>query len=216
LGLLERSHNLAVGESGLFHGTSSEQGYEKIPLLGSANLWGDYRSKNLGHQRAGRRLTDLFLDVLSWNVVDFSQTMLGDVVMTDHALEVLQGNGLTGFTVKPTRVSSFPAGVKGSEIPKLWEFIPTGTAGAAHKDSGIVELYKCDGCGLVQYSSFKNGIVVDQKTYDGSDFFTVIEYPKYILVSQRAKLVMEKNRLSNAGFIQSTKLQWPKGVAEPI
>jgi len=173
-------------------------------------------SKDPGHQRAGRRLTDLFLEVLSWNVADFSRTMLSDVVITDHALEVLRGAGLTGFAVKPTRVSSFAAGVKRSEIPPLWEFVPTGTAGAAHPDSGIVELHRCEGCGLMSYSSFKNGIVVNEATYDGSDFFTVIEYPKYILVSPRAKQAIERNRLSNVGFISSSNLQWPKGVAEPV
>jgi hypothetical protein len=168
-----------------------------------------------GHQRAGRRLTDLFVDILSWNVVDFSRTMLSDVVITDHALDVLRSAELTGFSVKPIRVSTVPAGVKGSDIPRLWEFVPTGTAGAAHKDSGIVELRRCDGCGLVQYSAYKNGILVDQETYDGSDFFTVIEYPKYILASPRAKSVIETNRLSNVGFVESSKLRWHKGVVEP-
>ena len=172
-------------------------------------------SRDLGHQRAGRRLTDLFLDILTWNVMDFSRTMLSDVVITDHALEVFRDAGLTGFTVKPTQVSKCPARVDGSHLPPLWELIPTGTAGAAHKDSGIVELHRCDVCGLVRHSSFKNGIVVNQETYDGSDFFTVLEYPKYVLVSPRAKLAMEKNYLSNVTFKDATKLLWPKGVTEP-
>jgi Protein of unknown function (Gmx_para_CXXCG) len=172
-------------------------------------------SKDLGHRRAGRRLTDLFLDVLSWNVVDFSRTMLSDVVITDHALEVFRNAGLTGYTVEPIPLSKLPGDIDGSHIPPLWEFIPTGTAGAAHKDSGIIELHRCDVCGLVRHSSFKNGIVVNQETYDGSDFFTVLEYPKYILVSPRAKLAMEKSRLSNVTFQEAAKLQWPTGVTDP-
>jgi hypothetical protein len=198
-------YKLEIGRGRKFIEGSSDNDWEPIVC-----------SKDPGHQRTGRRVTDLFLDVLSWNVVDFSRTMLSDVVITDHALEVLRGASLTGFAIKPTRVSSFPVGIKGSEIPQLWEFVPTGTAGAAHRDSGIVELHKCEGCGLVRYSSFKNGIIVNEETYDGSDFFTVIEYPKYILASPRAKLVIERNRLSNVGFVQSSNLQWPKGVTEPV
>jgi site-specific DNA-methyltransferase (adenine-specific)/adenine-specific DNA-methyltransferase len=34
---------LAVAETGLLHGNLLGKGYEKIPLLASANLWGDYR-----------------------------------------------------------------------------------------------------------------------------------------------------------------------------
>ncbi|MCL4315753.1 MAG: hypothetical protein M1527_02645, partial [Gammaproteobacteria bacterium] len=33
---------LAVGKTRFLHGNLLEQGYEKIPLLGSSNLWGDY------------------------------------------------------------------------------------------------------------------------------------------------------------------------------
>jgi hypothetical protein len=184
---------------------------------GSDNDWESIVCpKDPGHLRAGRQLTDLFLDVLSWNGADFSRTMLSGVVITDHALEALRGAGLTGFAVKPTRVSSYPAGVERSEVPPLWEFLPTGTAGAAHPDSGIVELHRCEECGLVEYSSFKHGIVVKEATHDGSDFFTVTEYPKYILVGPRAKQVIERNRLSNVGFVLSSNLQWPQGVAEPV
>lgn len=69
--------------------------------------------------------------------------------------------------------------------------------------------------GLIRYSAFENGIQVDESTYDGSDFFTVVEYPKYILVNARAKAVIEQACLSNVGFIESSKLKWPDGVIRP-
>lgn len=60
--------------------------------------------KSVGHQRAGKRLTALYLDVLSSDVVDFSRTMLSDVVITQHALNAFRKAGLTGFDVRPTRI----------------------------------------------------------------------------------------------------------------
>jgi hypothetical protein len=172
-------------------------------------------STHSGHQRAGKRVTDLFLDIVSWNVVDFARTMLSDVVVTDHAREVLQNAELTGLAVNPTHVAKSPERGPGATFPKLWEFVVVGKGGPAHKDSGIVKLRECGECGLIEYSAFKGGIVVDTSTYDGSDFFTVVEYPRYILVSEKAKVVIEGNHLTAVTFIESTELKWPKGVIEP-
>lgn len=182
----------------------------------SANDWESVTcEKDPGHQRAGRRLTDLSLDVLSWNVVDFSRTMLNDFVITDHARNVLRSAGLTGFEVHPVKIDGLPAGLRKSDLPRLWEFVVTGKAGRAHKASGIVELLKCDSCGLIRYSAFEHGILVDESTYDGSDFFTVTEYPKYILVNPRAKAAIEQARLTNVRFVESSRLEWPRGVGKP-
>jgi hypothetical protein len=102
-----------------------------------------------------------------------------------------------------------------AKMPKLWEFVVTGKGGLAHRASGIVELQRCEVCGLVRYSAFERGILVDESTYDGSDFFTVSEYPKYVLVSGRAKAIVEEARLTNVKFIESSNLEWPKGISKP-
>jgi hypothetical protein len=172
-------------------------------------------AKHKGHRRAGRRLTDLSLDVLSWNVLDFSRTMLGDIVISQHVLDILREANLSGFAAKPVRLSSHPSGVDTAKLPELWELVILGKGGHAHTDSGIVTLRECDECGLIEYSAFKNGIIVDASSYDGSDFFAVVEYPKYVLVSERAKSVIESNRLSNVRFLESKTLKWPKGVYRP-
>lgn len=193
-----------------------EVGREKVFIESSnANEWQSVVcSKNTGHQRAGRRITDLSLDVLSKKVVDFSQTMLSDIVVTDKARAALVASKLTGFSLRPVSIATKPSG-HGSVIPKLWELVVTGNGGPAHKESGIVKLWECSACGLVRYSAFRNGIVVDTSVYDGSDFFSVVEYPKYVLVSERAKSIIEDNGLTNVTFMESTKLTWPEGVIAP-
>jgi hypothetical protein len=197
-------YELQVGRARKFIEGSSRNDWE--PLI---------CPRDPGHQRAGQRLTPLFLDVLSWNVVDFSRTMLSDIVVTDHAIQVMRAEGLTGFEPQPVMIESVPAGVTPSDLPKLWEFVVTGSGGAAHDSSGIVEIFRCASCGLVRYSAFEHGIAVDESKYDGSDFFTVSEYPKYVLVSERAKAVLAQARLTNVTFVESTKLKWPQGVARP-
>ena len=190
---------------------------EKTLIEGSeGNDWeGIVCPADPGHQRAGRRVTTLHLDIIRSKIVDFSSTMLSDVVITDHVLKVLNAEGLTGFTVKPTVTESCPKRLEQQSIPKLWEFVVTGKGGNAHRDSGIVLRRKCDACGFVRFSAYENGIIVDEATYDGSDFFTVTEYPTHILVNERAKSVLEKHRLTNVSFIESSELQWPVGVIKP-
>jgi hypothetical protein len=141
--------------------------------------------------------------------------MLGDVVITDHALQVLRRARLTGFVVKPVKIEATSVEIKISSLPKLWEFLVTGRGGPAHKDSGIKQLFSCSGCGLVKYSAFRNGLVVNRSTYDGSDLFAVTEYPKHILVSEHAKSVIEKNEMTNVSFVEAEKIQWPRGVNKP-
>lgn len=141
--------------------------------------------------------------------------MLSDIVISDHARQVLQSASLTGYDLHPAEVLTTPESIDRAALPKLWELLVVGRGGPAHKDSGIAKLRECGECGLVEYSAFRNGIVVDPSTYDGSDFFTVVEYPKYVLVSERARAVIEGKRLTNATFIDSTKLEWPHGVIEP-
>jgi hypothetical protein len=141
--------------------------------------------------------------------------MLSDIVITDHALSVLRGAELTGFEVLPAKLVELPSRVSPKDMPALWELTVTGKGGAADKASGIMELQRCSACGLVRYSAFTNGLIVDESEYDGSDFFVIKEYPKYVLVSSRAKLVIESSRLTNVEFVVSSRLQWPNGVAKP-
>jgi hypothetical protein len=170
--------------------------------------------KNDGHRRAGKRITTLFLDIIEWCVVDFSRTMLSDVVITGHALHVMREAHLTGFEFRPTRIEGLSQ-TRSAAQPELWEFVVTGRGGPAHKDSGIVVLEKCESCGLIRYSAFNHGLQVDQSSYDGSDFFVLDEYPRHIIVSANAKTVIERSGLINVSFIESSELKWPTGVAIP-
>jgi hypothetical protein len=171
--------------------------------------------KDPGHQRAGKRITPLHLDIASKKVVDFSTTFLSDIVITDHALKTLKDADLTGFRVEPVVLHKTPKGMPPSEIPTLWELIVTGDGGYAHPESGIVVRRQCDACGSVRYSAYERGLIVDENAYDGSDFFTIREYPKHVLVNDRAKSVIKNNGLTNVKFVESSKLEWPEGVNKP-
>ena len=130
-----------------------------------------------GHQRAGRRITQLHLALESKTVVDFSWTCLSDVVITDHALQILMAASLTGFRVEPTKVVSHRKQRDKLHILEVWEFVVSGTAGHTHRDSGILLKSTCEACGRMRYAAHEHGIVVDEAQWDSSDFFCVVESP---------------------------------------
>jgi len=167
-----------------------------------------------GHRRAGRRLTDLTIILPSPRVGDFVWTWYSDCLVTDRVLELFRQAGFSGFEVRPVTVERVKRlGKEGLEdIPRLWELVVTGRGGDARPESGIRVIYRCEACGLVEYSSYRNGILVDEDQWDGSDFFTVNGYPKFILVTERVKDLIIAHRLTNCALIPAEKLRWPETV----
>lgn len=164
-----------------------------------------------GHQRAGKRLSDLTIVLPSPEVGDFVWTWLSDCLITDRVLWLFRQAGLTGFEVRPVVVEKVKRLDKRrlEEIPTLWELVVTGKGGDARPESGIRVIHRCEACGLVKYSSYQNGILVDEAQWDGSDFFTVNGYPKHILVTERVKDLIVTHRLTNCVLIPAEALRWP-------
>jgi len=188
----------------------------KFVELAEGNDWeGIVCPDNEGHRRAGKRTTILRVDILSKQVVDFSSTILPYVVVTDKARCVLQTANLSGFRLEPVQVCGRPKGMALESVPKLWELVVTGDGGFSHPDSGVKLKHNCQACGLVRYSAYEHGIVVDKNAYDGSDFFVVKEYPAYVLVNEKAKSAIVSAGLTGTNFVESSRLQWPKGVVKP-
>lgn len=169
------------------------------------------------HRRAGDRTMDLHIVLPSPRIGDFVWTWMSECLVTDRVLQLFRQVGLTGFEVRPVVVEGVKRlGKKGLEkIPTLWELVVTGRGGDARPESGIRIIYQCEACGLVKYSSYKNGILVDEERWDGSDFFTVNGYPKYILVTERVKDLIMAHRLTNCVLIPAEALRWPEGMPRP-
>jgi len=165
-----------------------------------------------GHRRAGRRLTDLTIILPSPRVGDFVWTWYSDCLITDRVLGLFRQAGFTGFKIRPVTVERVKRLGKGrlEDIPRLWELVVTGKGGDARPESGIQVIYRCEACGLVEYSSYQNGILVDEEQWDGSDFFTVNSYPKFILVTERVKGLIIAHRLTNCVLIPAEALRWPE------
>ena len=132
---------------------------------------------------------------------DFVWTLYSEAVVPDRTLSLFRNAGFTGFEARPVKVEKIVGfSRKQTEqltIPLLRELVITGQGGDAAAESKIRLIDHCEGCGYKEYSSFHNGLVVDEAKWDGSDFFTVNGYTKFILVTERVKDLIMSHQLTN-------------------
>jgi hypothetical protein len=184
---------------------------------GDVELEGIKCPVNDGHQRAGRRLSDLTVILGTPKVfgLDFIWTWMSEPLINERVVRIFRENKLTGYVLRPVtikKVKRFKGVV--STIPKFWELVITGKGGHAHTKSGIKLKYECKACGLKKYTAYEHGIIVDEKNWDGSDFFRIIEWPLK-LVTEKVKRVIEDSKITNVRLIPSQDLKWPEWVVKP-
>ena len=165
--------------------------------------------KDPRHQRAGKRITDLFVKQVNKIEYDLSSTFLSDIIISDKLLDIFKKQNVKGYNIKPIKIR------KSKKILKneYYELIVTGKGTLDLSKSGISLVTNCKYCGLVQYSSFHNGLII--KSWDKSDIFITPEYPKYVLITERLKDILLNNNIRYIPFIESSKLIWPKHVIKP-
>jgi hypothetical protein len=160
----------------------------------------------------GEPRADLTIILPSPKIGDFVWTWYSDCIVTDSTLSLFTHAGFTGFQARPVTVERIKrVSRKRREeliIPPLWELVIKGKGGDAAPESGIHVIDEDEGTGILEYSSFRNGIIVDEANWDGCDFFTITAYPKYILVTERVKEVIIDQQLTNCALIPSHKLEW--------
>ena len=166
----------------------------------------------------GEPRKDLTVILPSPRVGDFVWTHYSDCIVTDRTLALFKQAGFTGFETRPVIVEKIERlSRKRREqviLPPLWELPIIGKGGDAAPESGIYPVYEIEDCYMkrFRYSSFRNGIIVDEANWDGSDFFTISGYPKFILVIERVKEFIIDHRLTNCALIPSHKLEWGSGI----
>jgi hypothetical protein len=154
---------------------------------------------NDGHQRGGKRLTDLSVVLPHKSVEDFVWTWYSECLLQDHVLELFRSCGFSGFHVNPAAARYNRASRQ--TPPKLWEFVVTGWAGVAPAISGIRLKERCEACKHTVYSGCTNAnALIDFSQWDGSDFFIVWPMPRFIFVTDRVAQMIRENKLTGVAL----------------
>jgi hypothetical protein len=175
----------------------------------SVQLGGPIKCRlNPGHQRAGKRVSELAVVLPSLSPKDFVWTWMSECLIQDHVLDLFRAEGVTGFEARRARARfrDEPA----IRPPGLWELVVTGWGGVAPEESGVRldEKESCGACGLLTYSNFINpSRLLDRSQWDGSDIFLVWPLPKLIFVTQRVARLIQSHELRGAILQRPEELQ---------
>ena len=183
--------------------------YKDVKYAKGTDWEGIVCPKYKSHQRPSDRIGELRIDITTKKISDFLTTFLSEWIVSDKVVDIFTNSNVTGYELKAVKIRNM-------ELPyNLWEFIVTGKGGDAHPDSGIYLKKECKHCNMKIYSAYENGIIVNESNWEGKDIFTVTGYPRYILVTEKVKDIVEKNKLTGALFVPSHELKWPEGVIKP-
>ena len=165
-----------------------------------------------GHQRGGKRTTDLKIVLRTTELHDFIWfDYSGECVIQDRVLQLLRAYHVTWFEVRPVN-----ARFEGSDAspPTLWEVVVTGWAGMAKPESGILldASASCLECGYLHYSGLSNPKeLIDSRFWDGSDFFILWPVPRYIFATDRIIAIVQDNQLTGTCHIHVSELRRTEG-----
>jgi len=160
---------------------------------------------NQGHQRAGKRITDLHIILNPQKITDFMWTpVFSYCLISDAVFKLFKKEGLSGFEVKPVK-----SRVEGSNNtpPVFWELVLTGWGGLATHKSGIQldRSNSCPVCGNLRYTGLCSPPdLIDLNAWDGSDFFMVWPMPRYIFTTERVIKIIRDSQIS--GFVATPVL----------
>ncbi len=163
-----------------------------------------------GHQRAGRRLTPISVEIPKGKVENFVWTWYSECLIDNKVLISFRDQGFSGFEVRPVQ-AKFARGIDAP--PKLWEFLVTGWAGLAPPESGVKRIEYCNTCQHARYSDVTDpNMLIDDANWDGSDFFIVWPMPRFIFVTDRVARFLRSQKFSGFELCRSNELQKANGV----
>ena len=137
---------------------------------------------------------DLRVELARQQVQDFVWTWQSECLIQDRVLKLFKDNGFTGYQVKPVNARFNARTVE--EPSRLWEIVVTGWAGVAPEESGVRLLENCPSCGYMKYKGLNDAsLLIKEDQWDGSDFFMVWPYPRFIFVTNRVAELVKDHKL---------------------
>jgi len=162
---------------------------------------------------------------------DFTWSWYWDCIVTQRVLDMFLNAGFTGFKQRPVKVERIKSKdehrrdhcdefegednrkeilSREKQLPTLWELVITGKGGEAHPDSGIRIIEECDDCGIVirtKWDHIKHGLIVNEKEWDGTDFFTINGFPQYYIITERVKKMIVEEEFNNCVIVKADRIK---------
>lgn len=143
---------------------------------------------------------------------DYYDVTLSSII-SKKMQEVLIDEEITGFTLENINIEGWYDS-KGRNLPikydDLKELKVIGRCGyLRHKNGDLLK--KCSRCGYFDYDEAEDnvdGLSVDLDEWDSLDMFEFKNWPGVIIVTERVKEAIEKNKLKNIKFTDISKFRF--------
>jgi hypothetical protein len=145
-----------------------------------------------GHRRAGKRISKLSVTLPNLEPLDFVWACW-ECLVQERVVQLFREIGLKGFEVLPA-TARFSRSSR--QAPKFWELVATGSAGLISPKSGYSILHRCPACGAIDDDTKIDDPtkVVDESSWDGSDFFRVERISGWIFITDRVVQVLRESQ----------------------
>jgi hypothetical protein len=166
------------------------------------------------HHRAGRRVGPLRITLERGPVPDLVWTSGSGLLVTDQVRDLFHTNHLTGFNLLPAHARWKRRQANTPPPPTLWEVQTIGWAGVARPESGIRLVERTPCCDHLRYSTCEvPSLLIDEREWDGSDFFMVWPLPLFHFVTERAARVILEHELTGGVLLDLADIELNYGFS---
>lgn len=138
-----------------------------------------------------------------------------EILAVDQVKHAFEAEDVKGIEYLDVRVRI--VGTQEKLRSKLWHLSLHRAAHAAPA-MRIVPRSQCPGCGIVDYSTWDDGVVIDETTWDGSDMFRLHEDVVGIIVTEKIRRIVEQKGFTGVSLVPAEEAhdRWPDSRPRPI
>jgi hypothetical protein len=161
-----------------------------------------------------RQIQDISLELYGTTLFDFVWMDSPGVLVSWSMMNLLKQSGLNGFTFRNVNIIAWwrddPVTgeivdwLEREEAPPLYQLVILGKGGSILPKNQVKVQSACSECGAAEYEFLKEGVLVDQSQWDGSDIFTLNELGWTFITEKFLKFLVE-NHIHNYTAIPSDK-----------
>jgi hypothetical protein len=159
------------------------------------------------------RLHPISVRIRTSKPADFLLSTLHEWLCNQRVRQAFRKAKLSGFEFEPAEVY-YPR----REAPAIEEYAElcvTGWGGIASPKSGIALIDYCPGCNRQKYRLPYLERVIDEASWDGSDFFKVWPLTQYVFCSEAAHSVITVNGFTGVNLVPADELVRGTGTCSP-
>lgn len=176
-------------------------------------IWETQTCESCHRTRIIQQINDITIDIYGETLQNFVWIDDAQIIVDDMLSKLIQEADLDGLRFREVHIGAwyqidpnaneFINTLNKSVPPKLFQLDVYGSGGSLLATNGANVKETCRVCGLTVFEP-PRGIVVDETQWEGSDIFTMKEFPGIFLITDKFAQLLESYNIQNYRLIDST------------